>query len=153
MLKKESEKIVPNTKVNSIGVDDFAYSKGHTYCTIICDSETRKPIEVLGGRDGETLKEWLEKNKQVKRVTRDRAGAYAKAISDVLPQAMQIADRFHLHQNLLTAVKDALKNILPNEIEVPNIDSCVLVEDYESSIAINVCESEKQALYKKNKAR
>jgi transposase len=103
-----------------IGVDDFAYRKGHTYCTVICDGETHKPIEILDGRDSETLKEWLKKNKHVKKVTRDRAGAYAKAISEALPEAMQIADRFHLHQNLLTAVKDALSSMVPNEILIPN---------------------------------
>jgi transposase len=70
----------------TIGVDDFAYRKGHTYCTVICDGETRKPIEVLDGRDGETLKDWLAQNKHIKKVTRDRAGAYAKAISESLPE-------------------------------------------------------------------
>lgn len=38
-------------------------------------------------------------------ITRDRASAYAKAISEVLPDAMQIADRFHLYQNLLKVIK------------------------------------------------
>ena len=105
---------------DTIGVDDFAYRKGQTYCTVICDAATHAPIEILDGRDGTQLKEWLRKNKQVKKVTRDRAGAYAKAISDELPQAMQIADRFHLHQNLMTAVKEALKHELPTRIAVPN---------------------------------
>ena len=104
----------------TIGIDDFAYRKGKTYCTVICDGETHKPIEVLDGRDGFALKEWLQQNNQVKKVTRDRAGAYAKAISEALPDAMQIADRFHLHQNLFTAVKDALNGIIPNEILIKN---------------------------------
>ena len=105
---------------DTIGVDDFAYKKGQTYCTVICDGKTRKPIEILDGRDGKALKEWLKNNKHVKRVTRDRASAYAKAISDELPSAMQIADRFHLNQNLLTAVKEALKREIPNKIQIPN---------------------------------
>ncbi len=103
-----------------IGVDDFAYRKGHNYCTVVCDGETHRPIEVLEGRDGEALKEWLQKNKsRIKVVTRDRAGAYAKVISEVLPEAMQIADRFHLYQNLLKAVKEALKIELPIKIKAP----------------------------------
>jgi len=126
MLKKEAENTArilceKASKPTSIGVDDFAYRKGQTYCTIICDGESHQPIEVLEGRDGEALREWLKNNKQVKKVTRDRAGAYAKAISDILPEAMQIADRFHLHQNLLTAVNEALKCVVPNAIEIPNI--------------------------------
>ena len=103
---------------DTIGVDDFAYRKGQTYCTVICDGETHKPIDILDGRDGVALSEWLHQNKQVKKVTRDRAGAYAKAISEALPEAMQIADRFHLHQNLLAAVKEALKREIPNKISV-----------------------------------
>ena len=103
-----------------IGVDDFAYRKGQTYCTIVCDWETRRPVAVLEGRDGESLREWLKGNKHVKKVTRDRASAYAKVISEELPDAMQIADRFHLHHNLLRAVKETLKAELPNKVAIPN---------------------------------
>ena len=39
-----------------------------------------KPVAILDGRDGKTLKEWLSKNKHVKAVTRDRASAYSAAI-------------------------------------------------------------------------
>lgn len=91
MVKKAADKIPVIKCSETIGVDDFAYKKGKTYCTIICDGESREPVEILDGRDGEKLKEWLGKNKHIKQVTRDRAGAYAKAISDILPQAMQIA--------------------------------------------------------------
>jgi len=127
MLKKEAEKIEifdgDSAKINSLGIDDFAYKKGQTYCTIVCDGENHRPIEVLNGRDGESLKEWLSSNKShmnITKVTRDRASAYAKVISDIIPEAMQVADRFHLHQNLLDAVKEALKNAVANEIEIPN---------------------------------
>ena len=118
LLLKLSEQAMP-VSCESIGVDDFAYKKGRTYCTVICDGETHAPIEILDGRDGNTLRDWLKKNKQVKVVTRDRAGAYAKAITDELPNAMQIADRFHLHQNLLKAIKEALKAEIPNHIPIP----------------------------------
>ncbi len=118
MLRKMAEKPVPKCG-EAIGVDDFAYRKGQTYCTVICDADTHNPIEVLDGRDGSTLQEWLKQNKHVKKVTRDRAGAYAKAITAELPGATQIADRFHLHQNLLKAVKEALKRELPKNIEIP----------------------------------
>jgi transposase len=127
MLRKMAD-VIPPIVSETIGVDDFAYRKGQTYCTVICDEATHAPIEVLDGRDGSALREWLQKNKQVKKVTRDRAGAYAKAISDALPQAMQIADRFHLHQNLLKAVKEALKHELPNQIPIPNDPEAMAAE-------------------------
>lgn len=119
LLRKMAEKPSPRCG-DAIGVDDFAYRKGQTYCTVICDAVTHEPIDILDGRDGDALREWLKRNKHVKKVTRDRAGAYAKAISDELPGAMQIADRFHLHQNLLKAVKEALKHELPNRIAIPD---------------------------------
>ena len=103
-----------------IGVDDFAYKKGHTYGTVICDEKTHKPIALLDGRDGATLKEWLQNNKHIKIVTRDRAGAYAKAISEALPEAIQVADRFHLFQNIMDAVKETLRAQVPEKIEITN---------------------------------
>lgn len=111
-LIKRYEKQETLTCGSFIGVDDFAYKKRHTYGTIIVDGETHKPVAVLDGRNGETLKEWLKKNKQVKTVTRDRASAYAKAVEEILPECMQIADRFHLHQNLM----DAVNKILSREV-------------------------------------
>ena len=78
-------------------------------------------MDILDGRDGEALKEWLKKNRHIKKVTRDRAGTYAKAISESLPEAMQIADRFHLHQNLSAAIREALKSEIPNKIMIPEV--------------------------------
>ncbi len=69
-------------------------------------------MAILDGRDGKTLKEWLSNNKHVKAVTRDRASAYSAAIKEILPDAMQIADRFHLHQNLLEAIRNTVGQVL-----------------------------------------
>ena len=88
-----------------VGVDDFANKKGCTYCTVLVNGESHRIIDILEGRDSDTLKAWLQENRHVHRFTRDRASSYAKAIAEVLPNAMQIADRFHLHQNLLDCIK------------------------------------------------
>ena len=47
---------------------------------------------------------------------RDRASAYASAISEALPECTQVADRFHLMQNLLDKMKDIFKNEIPATI-------------------------------------
>jgi len=104
---------------DSIGIDDFAYRKGNTYCTVIVNEEDRAILDILDGRDGSGLREWLRNNQHIRIVTRDRSGAYAKAISEMLPQAMQIADRFHLHQNLLSCIKNILQSTLPATMKVP----------------------------------
>jgi len=114
---KKANQMEP-VKTDIIGVDDWAYKKGSTYGTIIVDGRTHKPIDLLDGRDGKGLKEWLKRNQQVKIVTRDRASAYASAIREVLPQAMQIADRFHLHQNLLVAIRNVTAQEIPAKVKI-----------------------------------
>ena len=124
LLKRYSKQPV-ETSGSSIGIDDFAFKKRHTYGTIIVDGTTHNPIAVLDGRDGTNLKEWLKQNKQVTTVTRDRASAYAKAVEEILPDCMQIADRFHLHQNLMEAVNKILGREVPatNGIPVQTTDN------------------------------
>ena len=110
----------PGKKCGStIGIDDFAFKKRYTYGTIIVDEATHSPVAILEGRDGKALKEWLQKNKHVTTVTRDRASAYAKAVEEVLPDCMQIADRFHIHQNLMDAVNKVLGRTIPATTPVP----------------------------------
>ena len=98
-----------------VGVDDFALKKGTSYGTIVVDEETHTPLAVLNGRNGDSLKEWLKQNRHVTAISRDRASAYAKAIEEILPDAMQIADRFHLYQNLMDAVKKIVKQEISSE--------------------------------------
>ena len=100
-------------------IDDFAFKKGNTYGTIVVDETTHRPVALLNGRDSDTLKEWLKNNRHINTVTRDRAGAYASALSEVLPDAMQIADRFHLHQNLLETIRNVLQGSIPANIKIP----------------------------------
>lgn len=116
-----------------IGIDDFAFRKRCSYGTVIVDGDTHRPIDLLDGRDGKTLQQWLQNNKHIRTVTRDRASAYAKVISEELPDAMQIADRFHLYQNLLEAVRNAISRSLPPVITISNseISSTSTVADEE----------------------
>ena len=119
LLKKYDEMKITSCS-STVGIDDFAFKKRHNYGTIIVDEKTHKPIAILEGRNGKTLSDWLKKNKHIKIVTRDRASAYAKVIEQELPSAMQIADRFHLHQNLLEAIKKALQKEMPSTIKIEN---------------------------------
>lgn len=88
----------------TIGVDDFAFRKGQTYGTIIVDHEQGRVIDLLPDRTTETLQAWLAAHPSIAIVTRDRAQAYASAIDQGAPQAVQIADRFHLLKNVTDLV-------------------------------------------------
>ena len=102
--------------VEAVGIDDVATRKGQTYATAVYDLKDHHMIALLDGRDGTTLKEWLKEHKKIKVVARDRASSYAKAVSEVLPECVQVADRFHLLQNLMEHLKNIFKNELPPEI-------------------------------------
>lgn len=111
---------IDNPDVEAVGIDDVATRKGQTYATAVYDLKDHRMIALLNGRDGTTLKEWLKQHKKIKMVARDRASAYAKTVSEVLPDCIQVADRFHLLQNLIEHLKDVFKNELPSEIFIRN---------------------------------
>lgn len=101
--------------VEAVGIDDVATRKGQKYATAIYDLKDHHLIALLDGRDGATLKEWLKQHKKIRLVARDRASAYANAINEILPDCVQVADRFHLLQNLVDHLKNIFKSELPNE--------------------------------------
>lgn len=111
---------VDDPDVEEIGIDDVAIRKGQTYATAIYDLKDHHLIALLNGRDGAPLKEWLQSHNKVRLVARDRASAYASAIREILPDCIQVADRFHLLQNLLEYMKDIFKEEMPPKIYIQN---------------------------------
>ncbi|HAL52918.1 MULTISPECIES: ISL3 family transposase [Pseudomonadati] len=93
-----------------IGVDDWAFKKGSTYGTVIVDLERKEVIDLLPDRESDTLAEWLKNHPEIKVVSRDRYGPYALGIKTGAPDAIQVADRFHLIMNLGEAAKKVLQS-------------------------------------------
>lgn len=118
MLGKLS--IEDDTDVEFIGVDDVSLRKGQTYHTVIYDGNDHHLLALLDGRDGEALKEWLKEHPKVSVVARDRASAYASAITEILPEAIQVADRFHILQNLIGYLNEIFKADIPARIFIRN---------------------------------
>jgi transposase len=97
--------------VQVLGVDDWAKRKGQRYGTILVDLEQSQIIDLLRDRTAETLIQWLGNHPEVQTVGRDRSQTYADAIQQALPEATQVADRWHLLKN----ASDALYKILQQE--------------------------------------
>lgn len=117
-IKRLTDKIVieDDPNVERIGIDDVATRKGQTYATVIYDMDDHHMLALLDGRSKDSVVPWLKEHKKINLVARDRASAYASAINEVLPECTQVADRFHLLQNLIDKMKEIFKVELPPEI-------------------------------------
>ena len=56
-----------------VGIDDWAWRKGHRYGTIVVDLERGCPIDVLEDRLADTVAAWFKAHPEVNVVARDRA--------------------------------------------------------------------------------
>lgn len=151
----KSTEIIITSNYKAIGIDDWAYRKGVTYGTLICDLETHKPIDLLDGRDTKTIEGWLKNHKEIQIITRDRASTFSKAIDNQIPEAIQIADKWHLMHNVFEVVKAIIDSKYPNGITIedsPDNDKAMksTVDSSNKTITLTKAESIKQdRLFKK----
>ena len=84
-----------------IGLDDWAWKKRVRYGALVVDLERGRPIALLEQRSVTVVAAWLRQYPTIEIVARDRSEEFAAAIREALPQAVQVADRFHLVSNLV----------------------------------------------------
>lgn len=91
-----------------MGIDDFAFRKEQTYGTLLVDLTTRTPIDLLPDREKATVEKWLKEHPGAKIISRARSAVYADAIREGAPDAVSVADRFHLLKNLMEAFQQQI---------------------------------------------
>jgi len=102
----------PVEDVSCLGIDDFSFRRGRTFGTVLVDLATHHVIDLLPDRQTETAAAWMRAHKEITHISRDRGAEYASAASRGAPQAVQVADRFHVAKNLSEAVAELLARVL-----------------------------------------
>jgi transposase len=102
----------PRSTSTVIGIDDWAWKRGQRYGTAICDLQRHRIIDLLPDREPATLDAWLAAHPGIAIVARDRGGGYGQAVTRVCPEALQVADRWHLLENAGAAFLETVRRMM-----------------------------------------
>jgi transposase len=106
---RRSARLLATRSPRVLGIDDWAWRNSHCYGTILCDLDRGAVMDLLPDRDSQSVQKWLQSHPGAEVISRDRASAYAEAARKAAPRAVQVADRWHLLQNLSETMLQVLQ--------------------------------------------
>ncbi len=107
IMRRSAPPAHPTPRV--LGVDDWAKRKGANYGTILVDLETHHVVDLLPDRKAETFQTWLDARPGVEIISRDRGERYATGGKAGAPDALHVADRWHLIRNWAEVVERVMR--------------------------------------------
>jgi transposase len=132
-----------------VGVDEWAWRKRHRYGTILVDLEKHRLVDVLPKQSATGLADWLKAHLSVQVVSRDRCGVFAEGAREGAPQALQVADRFHLLMNLGLAVERTLEDRGPELHRSTNDDAALATLESQAAPITQLMKVQQQRLQRK----
>jgi transposase len=103
----------PTPALQALGIDEWAWRRGHRYGTILVDLADHRVVDLLPDRSAASVAAWLAQHPTLTTVCRDRSDLYADGIRRGAPEAVQVVDRFHLVHNLRQALEAVLLDRRP----------------------------------------
>ncbi len=141
---------VHSGELRIIGVDDWALKRGRTYGTVIVNLETHRVVELLPDRTAETLAAWLRTHPTIECVTRDRSTDYSAGIRQGAPQAVQVADRWHLLLNLRQMLERYLTSIYADLQRLPVAADLQTLLDHQRAAFVRTYSERQTSVEKRN---
>jgi len=86
----------PGEPLRVVGIDAWAWCRGHRFGTILVDLERHRVVDLLPDRAADSTAAWLRQRPGIAAIVRDRGGLSADAADRGAPGATQSADRWHL---------------------------------------------------------
>jgi hypothetical protein len=115
--------------VNVLSVDDINLRKGNssTACSVFIDAETHRVLVIVQGATSEIAEKVIRHYPSAVMVSRDRGTAFAAASTK--SGKPQVADRFHLVQNIHQTIKDALSLEIAHDLFIREGDGWIRMVD------------------------